>query len=1283
VDEDFTDLESSCSVGVGACQASGNYVCTSNGLGTECNAIEGTPSEEICGDGIDNNCDGVVDEGCGGPSVTIIAHKIVCDSEEYLPDWGSVAGQPPIDENTAQAFVDANSEHCHFEQGWDFQWAFDAENPGDNIEYAGTPWNTFGSTDSNGKTSVVINNADSGEIHLREALKPGYFPFSDDLEDDVTAEFYCDGDVFNYDNLDYIKDPIEGGEEFYCVGFNALMDEPNEEPVPTCSVDSLNEVNGDNSIYYFSDSIYINEEGIFEVYGSADIEGNDESCKLEAVQYNRTSPYNYLVPSWKGATLQYTLDPETWKTDRNDNEAGGGFVEGWHEVCCRAIIDDCESCGSIVGDSNCQEFCIDTTEPVQVTGVYHSNPSECVPEYVNVAPEFSWDAVVDNGCAPISYEIELYFSNGTLIDTYETTETVFTVPSERLVNGEDYYVIVRAVDEAGNEGQWSLPSVHVYYDNEDPVVTITGQPWDVWYNSDFNVFEEDTDNLGVWKCEIAVDGDGDGTFEGIYSLADCNSFHEIDISELCPGDGDNVCWVRKQATDYACNVDMEGHQWDLDRQAPTTTKTVGTPKINASDYPDLFQWVAKLINGFFVKDTTTITLSCADQPELSGCATDGTYYTIDFQPFNEDGTYGAWSNVVTGEVYDGPFTLNEGDGLYNITYWSVDNAGNVEEAKFEVDKVDLYAPKTSMSFTGMVVNGPRTIPEFNLPVLMDFIKPSCDNNPIINLTATDSEVGVDKTYYQILVPSETETNHLEGYINGQWYEENSEEFQTCLEENNCGIEPYTVNPTGSIPATITVEDLGDSIRWSIDMDENDDSFGGGHAAYGLIIASSPTQPEYQIHSNDGSDSAYPFGTHLYSEWGPDSTVGYNGWQTGTGGNNVPVTSLPWVSATGERDLASNPQIIYTITISKDQLNGGNFYWAAQLMGQTSDTQFPETWAKWQATGIYYENQFTQDYSACEEECGITYWKLSEQFSSCLGDSQEEWCEYDEEQGIVFAEECDHKICYKSVDRLGNIEEEGCTVFSIDGEGPSISISNPYEWITDSVKACGINLEVEAFDEKSGIDNTELLSGVDYTLEYINGTEIESYPLDHYRDNVYYLANRNIDLEGLPAGEYRLIITARDKLGNVKEISRDIFLEPGIFVDEDTVKGCSVGLDGGPCNITFDVCVRDASSMTFGMSKIKSVLSGQISANQLDATLFIGDNFGDVGQRNETSEGEYDGYESTRPPEEVDFTSPCEINNGVRSFIVSLDFPDGILKSNNGEYTFDYEVIGHNCEQQPA
>jgi hypothetical protein len=157
-------------------------------------------------------------------TATIVTQKVVCESEEYLPNWGH--GGADITSTTAQDYVDQSNGKCSLVE-WDFEWApNNTPNPGDNdLGQAGGVWTTF---------SGSVQVSPTERIWLREVMKDGYIPFSGWLksgdntpteQDKISAEFYCNNDVLNYDNYEWI-DILVAGQTYHCVGFNAPVEKP-------------------------------------------------------------------------------------------------------------------------------------------------------------------------------------------------------------------------------------------------------------------------------------------------------------------------------------------------------------------------------------------------------------------------------------------------------------------------------------------------------------------------------------------------------------------------------------------------------------------------------------------------------------------------------------------------------------------------------------------------------------------------------------------------------------------------------------------------------------------------------------------------------------------------------------------------------------------------------------------------------------------------------------------------------------------------------------------------
>ena len=150
---------------------------------------------------------------------TILAQKVICTDEADLPNWG--AGGPDITATTAVDWV-ASHKSCRLAD-WNFQWApSDTSNPGDNATGTPSGWTSF--------ASGVATTIPAGALAwVRENINTNYIPFvGSGNQSNVSAEMYCNNDVINYDNYDFIN-PVDVGTTYYCVGFNS----PKSSTEPT------------------------------------------------------------------------------------------------------------------------------------------------------------------------------------------------------------------------------------------------------------------------------------------------------------------------------------------------------------------------------------------------------------------------------------------------------------------------------------------------------------------------------------------------------------------------------------------------------------------------------------------------------------------------------------------------------------------------------------------------------------------------------------------------------------------------------------------------------------------------------------------------------------------------------------------------------------------------------------------------------------------------------------------------------------------------------------------
>ncbi len=156
-----------------------------------------------CGENIPEG----TDDNDNDDTATIMAHKVICPTEDLLPNWHNGAD---VTEDTLSEFLDDHPT-CH-EADWTFEWApAGTPAPLDNAVTGGNDWTSF-------EDSVEVEAG--SDIYVREQVDSDYVPFSGNYSINTSAAIYCHTDVTSYDNLDAVMD-TEAGETYHCIAFNA------------------------------------------------------------------------------------------------------------------------------------------------------------------------------------------------------------------------------------------------------------------------------------------------------------------------------------------------------------------------------------------------------------------------------------------------------------------------------------------------------------------------------------------------------------------------------------------------------------------------------------------------------------------------------------------------------------------------------------------------------------------------------------------------------------------------------------------------------------------------------------------------------------------------------------------------------------------------------------------------------------------------------------------------------------------------------------------------------
>ncbi|MBU4076894.1 MAG: chitobiase/beta-hexosaminidase C-terminal domain-containing protein [Euryarchaeota archaeon] len=232
---------------------------------------------------------------------------------------------------------------------------------------------------------------------------------------------------------------------------------------------------------------------------------------------------------------------------------------------------------------------------------------------------------------------------------------------------------------------------------------------------------DDADNL--WhSTAVALNLTASDSFSGVaflYYIVDGtenNSIGNVTLNFIEEG----VHTIEYYSMDYAGNIESRKSALaKLDMTSPSTTDDA---------------------DGLWHNSNVTINLSAID----NGSGVNTTYYKVTQVSMSPLGSFVSWLSGILGleeGFTEGNTVLISDDGVFDISYYSIDNLGNTEELKTSMEvKIDKSTPQTGAS---SYING--TVLDYSTQEVIPYAKVTTNTS----ITATANETG----FYSLLLDS--------------------------------------------------------------------------------------------------------------------------------------------------------------------------------------------------------------------------------------------------------------------------------------------------------------------------------------------------------------------------------------------------------------------------------------------------------------------------------------------------------------------------------------------------